>query len=183
MRYYLQHGNGSRACRQMGLAGYEANRQARHFLSSKTVQAELARRRTLLDAQAMAGAHDVIRILSNCLLADATKVAQVVHLKCRDCWRGWDGEPESQPLNPDPECYYCDGKGQTTVELTESADLPAVERCAIQSVSEGREGIKVKLADKVSAARELAKILGLYNDSTADKKEPVPIYFDGIKFA
>ena len=54
--------------------------------------------------------------------------------------------------------------GAEGVVLKESGELDAAKRRAIIEVSEGRHGIKIKLADKNTALDRLGKYLGMFID-------------------
>ena len=54
--------------------------------------------------------------------------------------------------------------GPEGVVLKESGELDAAKRRAIVEVSEGRQGIKIKLADKNAALDRLGKYLGMFID-------------------
>jgi len=58
---------------------------------------------------------------------------------------------------------------ESLVSLKESAALPARVRRTIQSVEEGKDGLKLRLYDKLTALDKLSRFLGLYEkDNTQD---------------
>jgi phage terminase small subunit len=58
---------------------------------------------------------------------------------------------------------------ESLVTLKESAALPARVRRTIQSVEEGKDGLKLRLHDKLAALDKLSRFLGLYEkDNSQD---------------
>lgn len=64
--------------------------------------------------------------------------------------------------------------GPDGVRLRDSKKLDAAKRRAIIEVSQGRYGIKIKLADKMVALDRLGKHLGIFSDAGGDDDEAPP---------
>lgn len=65
-------------------------------------------------------------------------------------------------LDPHPDCPECDGDGHTYVHITPTDELSDTGKAMLQSVQQTPHGIKVTLASRTDALKELSKIKGIY---------------------
>jgi phage terminase small subunit len=61
---------------------------------------------------------------------------------------------------PHPGCTNCDGKGIGRADFTDTTLLSPSARAAFEGVEQTRDGIKIRMADKVKAAENFAKLSG-----------------------
>lgn len=68
--------------------------------------------------------------------------------------------------------------------LVDTDGLPEEKRKMISGIKEGREGVEVKMYDRLKALELLGKHLGMFDDKRdAERREPVTITFEGMEDA
>lgn len=67
--------------------------------------------------------------------------------------------------DPHPNCPECFGEGEPEVWLADTRKLSPAARALYAGVKEGKDGIEVKAHDQQKAGDQMARHLGLYNDS------------------
>ena len=75
---------------------------------------------------------------------------------------------------PNPDCPQCGGDGAPKVIIKDTRTLTMGERLLVESISEDRYGaIKISFADRVKAAENIAKIIGIFDKVIAIQTEGV----------
>lgn len=100
-------------------------------------------------------------------MADPNELVRVVVKRCRDCWLMADS---ALPVNP--ECKACDGQGQRSIMLKDSASLNGPARRLFAGAKQTKDGIEVKLRDQDAAWRNIADYLGMLNKSKGELAGP-----------
>jgi phage terminase small subunit len=204
-KYYLLHGNATRAARAAGSTNKAAGQAGWALLQLPQVQAEIARLRANIARELKIEAKQVHEVAAAIALHDATEICQMRHVSCHECWPTWQEEahieewnamqladamgeeyfPEHEtqkPEEPDPGCLACRGQGRLDVWFADTRHLEPRERMAFAAASIGKDGYKVDVADRLKALDMCAKLLGLYKSDGDDKTEKVNVYFNGMRF-
>ena len=73
---------------------------------------------------------------------------------------------------PNPDCPSCAGAGQGRAVINDTRTLSAAARALYAGVKEGKDGVEVKIHDKLTAGDKLFRHMGLYEkDNTAKTAE------------
>lgn len=75
----------------------------------------------------------------------------------------------SQGRAPNPDCPRCEGKGITYVEITDSPSLAQGQRMMLTGIRQTPDGIDLRFADRIAAARLIAQL-----DRGAAEERPLP---------
>lgn len=205
-RHYAIHGNAARAARESGYSQKFARQVAYELLNKPHVKEKISELKLNVCEKLQIKAEEVHAVAASIALHDATKICQMRHMPCRECWPKWyeeaaEAEREARKLAdamgeeyvademdgrrpefPDPDCRECHGDGELQVWFQDTRLLTGFERRAFAAASLGREGYKVDLSDKLKALDICAKLAGLYKDVGDDKNERVNVYFNGMRF-
>lgn len=69
-----------------------------------------------------------------------------------------------ETLDPNPECPECRGQGEGRAFLADTRDLSAEARKLYAGVKVTKDGIEVKMHDKVAALTQVGRHLGMFTD-------------------
>jgi phage terminase small subunit len=70
---------------------------------------------------------------------------------------------------PNPDCPSCAGAGQGRAVINDTRTLSAAARALYAGVKEGKDGVEVKIHDKLTAGDKLFRHMGLYEKDNAAK--------------
>lgn len=141
---YCEHGVGTKAAIDAGFAEKSAAVTASQLLTNPKIAEEIQRIRDLAMDRTEATVERIANELGLIAFADLADFVE---------W-GYDPTLEEGPLSPQ-------------VRLKPSKELNAAARRSIIEVSQGPNGIKIKLACKVSALDKLGRWRGMFTESTA----------------
>lgn len=84
-------------------------------------------------------------------------------------------------IRPHPKCPSCHGEGHGDVQATDTRDLSPQARLLYAGVKPTAAGIEIKLQDQAKALENVARHLGMFNDSLklkGDADQPLQVVFN-----
>lgn len=111
---------------------------------------------------------------------DAISEAEITQAPLPDCSGGF-GYSTRRP--PHPDCPKCDGNGIGRSSFADTSELSPAARAGFEGVEETRQGIKIRMADRVVAAENFAKLSGWDVVQIRHLSEEVPLDEDLAKIA
>jgi phage terminase small subunit len=194
VREYLIDYNGVQAAIRAGYSERSAAEQSYDLLRRPHIKELVARKQAAAADAAQVDAALVISELYQVATADPRELVSVETDCCRNCWginglRMWTAGEYKNALNeatrdgspaPDfeggfgfdprkdlnPECPECHGRGVERVTVTPSAKLSRSATRLLSSIRQTKDGIEIKMHDKMAALLALGKITGVLRDRT-----------------
>lgn len=146
---YLIDLNATQAAIRSGYSEKNAFKIGSELLHKSTVSKYLQTRQQALQQRTEVTQEMVIKELASIGFADVIDYAEVVEKKYID----ENGKERS----------YAD------VDIKVTANIPINKRKAVSSIKQGKNGIEIKLNDKVKALELLGKHLGMFKDNEANQ--------------
>jgi phage terminase small subunit len=194
VREYLIDYNGVQAAIRAGYAERSAAEQSYDLLRRPHIKELVVRKQAAAADAAQVDAALVISELYQVATADPRELVSVEIDCCRNCWgisglRMWTAGEYKKALNeamrdglpapdfeggfrfdprkdPNPECPECHGRGVERVTVTPSAKLSRSATRLLSSIRQTKDGIEIKMHDKMAALLALGKITGVLRDRT-----------------
>ena len=145
---YMIDLNATQAAIRAGYSKKTAYSMGQRLLKNVEVQAEIERRRKALEVRSGVTQERVLQELAAVAFSDAGDFAQVTRVKL-----------------PGTNIMV---KG---VSVVETRKLSAAQRAAIAGIKQGRNGVEVKLLDKLRALELIGKHLGMFEVEQETKKD------------
>lgn len=187
---FAKDNNWIRACKRAGLKTSTDLRMQPHIRKRLEELHALKTARHAIEADA------ITDYLFNVLTADPNELAEVVTGACRYCWgdnhhyqfRTKDEQKRVKDANngkypngnggigytkdraPNPECPYCDGRGETNY-IVKDTNTFSNARFLIKGLKIQNGQIEVQTHDKLKAADMLLRTLGAYEKDNAQKAD------------
>lgn len=145
---YMIDPNATQAAIRAGYSAKTAAETASRLLTNVKVSEEIERRRKALAVRSGVTPERVLQELAAIAFSDAGDFAQVTRVKL-----------------PGTDIWV---KG---VSLVETRKLNTAQRAAIAGIKQGRNGVEVKLLDKLGALRMIGDHLGMFKAEPPEKKK------------
>lgn len=197
---YMIDLNGAQAARRAGYSQKTANVVANTLLKQEKVARALAYAMKKRGVRTLITADAVLSKLWAIANADPGEITQVRQVCCRHCY-GQDhnyqyidesermeveakceeknaeapvfgGYGYTTEMRPDPACPNCRGEGKLHVWMQDTRELTPENRLIFDGVKKTREGIEVKLLDRMSALDKIAKHLGMMSLNRVEVSGP-----------
>jgi phage terminase small subunit len=171
--YYVKYFNATLSAIKAGYSKDTAHVQGSRLLSHVKVRAEIKRLKGTLQEELFIDAMDILQYYMKIAFADITEYLEF-------------GQKEVQAMGMYGPIFEGKGKNKKKVMVTvnyvdlhESRDIDGT---IISEVSQGKDGIKVKLVDKMKALEKLEKYLDLLPDHHKRRIEEERLKLDKEKF-
>lgn len=158
VHHYLRHLDVDRAYHEAGYAGEAGGNQ---LLRKPYVAAAIEKRRAAQAKRLKIDSDRIVREFAKIGFAD---LSDVMRWGTREIKIPYNRKGEQLPDSELSRAYRVETKYEPYVEVIDSEDLHDDVVQSVAEVSMGKDGIKVKLHDKVNALTQIGRHLGMFND-------------------
>ena len=185
VREYLVDLNATQAATRAGYSARTANEQGARLLANASVAAAVRAGQEKRAAKTEITAERVLEEFWAIAMADPNELVQFRRGACRACWdelndKSEELEPQGHggalkrnraaecevdvSVDPNPDCLECRGAGSGRAWIADTRTLSTEGKRLYAGVKVTKDGIEVKMHDRIAALVNVGRHLGMFND-------------------